>query len=146
MRNNAVEEKIETRINPDDVKRLALQWLQDEIHDNARQKGWWPELEGFDAEAADWEDAQLFRARINFGEKLALIHSEVSEALEATRQKESQQDKHCPAFSNFAIELADAVIRCFDLAGACGIPLGSAIMAKMAANKKRSFRHGNKKY
>lgn len=132
--------------NPENIKRIALMWLQDEIHDAARQKGLWPELDNLDTEKEDSAEIQEMREKINVAEKLALIHLEISEALEADRQPIAKYDEHCPAFSNFAIELADAAIRIFDLAGALGIPLGSAILAKMNANKKREYKHGNKKY
>lgn len=71
------------------------------------------------------------------GTLLALIHSEVSEALEADRKGDSE---------NFAEELADVCIRIFDLCGARGIDLESAIHAKMEKNKGRSYKHGGKAY
>lgn len=67
------------------------------------------------------------------GTKLALIHSEVSEALEADRKGD---------YDNFCEELADVCIRVFDLAGSMGIDLQEAINAKMDRNKERSFKHG----
>ena len=74
--------------------------------------------------------------------KLALIHGEVSEALEAARLPTPQQDKHLSAYSNFAVELADIVIRVFDLAGRFGIPLGEIIYAKVEFNRSREPKHG----
>jgi NTP pyrophosphatase (non-canonical NTP hydrolase) len=118
--------------------------LRDVIHQKARRKGFWPELDGL--VAANEDDQQAINEKVNVGEKIALIHSELSEALEAARQPVALQDKHCPAFSNFSIELADAAIRIFDLAGALGIPLGAAMLAKMKANEKRSHRHGGKRF
>ncbi|POD46268.1 hypothetical protein BKM15_25845 [Pseudomonas syringae pv. syringae] len=71
------------------------------------------------------------------GTLLALIHSEVSEALEADRKGDEE---------NFAEELADVCIRIFDLCGAKDIDLEVAILKKMEKNKSRSYKHGGKAY
>ncbi|MFC4387502.1 MazG nucleotide pyrophosphohydrolase domain-containing protein [Gracilibacillus marinus] len=71
------------------------------------------------------------------GTLLALIHSEVSEALEADRKGDQE---------NFEEELADVCIRIFDLCGSRNIDLEDAIETKMERNKSRSYKHGNKKY
>ena len=71
------------------------------------------------------------------GTLLALIHSEVSEALEADRKGDDE---------NFAEELADVCIRIFDLCGARNIELGAAIEKKMAKNIGREYKHGGKAY
>lgn len=71
------------------------------------------------------------------GTILALVHSEVSEALEADRKGDSE---------NFAEELADVCIRIFDLCGLKGIDLEKAILQKMEHNKHRPFKHGGKAY
>lgn len=71
------------------------------------------------------------------GTLLALVHSEVSKALEADRKGDKE---------NFAEELADTCIRIFDLCGSKGIDLEAAITAKMEKNKGRSYKHGNKQY
>jgi NTP pyrophosphatase (non-canonical NTP hydrolase) len=71
------------------------------------------------------------------GTLLALIHSEVSEALEADRKGDHE---------NFVEELADVCIRIFDLCGSRGIDLETAISKKMERNKMRSYKHGGKAY
>lgn len=71
----------------------------------------------------------------NVGELLALIHSEISEALEGHR-KDLMDDK-LPHRKMIDVELADAVIRIMDLAGARGIPLGTIIFEKLEYNTKR---------
>ncbi len=68
--------------------------------------------------------------------KLCLIHSEISEAMEGHRK--GKQDDHLPDYPMFAVELADAVIRIADLAGAHNFPLGEIIARKMEYNAKRA--------
>jgi NTP pyrophosphatase (non-canonical NTP hydrolase) len=71
------------------------------------------------------------------GTLLALIHSEVSEALEADRKGDAE---------NFVEELADVCIRVFDLCGSREIDLEAAIIKKMEYNKTRTHKHGGKAY
>lgn len=102
-------------------------------HELARSKGWWP---------------QIGRAAIisSIPEKLALIHSEISEALEEYRNGTAyvyEGDNGKP--EGLAVELADAVIRIFDLAGALEIDLEEAIRAKHRYNATRPQRHGGKR-
>jgi len=68
--------------------------------------------------------------------KLCLIHSEISEAMEAHRK--GDMDSHLPNRRGIEVELADAVIRITDLAGALGLDLGGAIVEKMVYNKTRA--------
>lgn len=96
-------------------------------HGMAKEKGWW-----------DGSDH-------NIPEKLCLIHSEVSEALEAYRIGGDLQDWEGVKPDGFAIELADAVIRIADLCGHLGIDLGRAITEKVGYNATRPYRHGGKK-
>lgn len=74
---------------------------------------------------------------VEVGTMLALIHSEVSEALEADRVGDAV---------NFAEELADVCIRIFDMCGLLEIDLDKAIRHKMEKNKARSYKHGGKAY
>ncbi len=87
-------------------------------HLNAVKKGFWA--------ASD-----------NLGEKLALIHSEVSECLEELRKPEPNKDA-------VAEELADVIIRVMDLAGYLDIALISAVLKKMEENKSRPKLHGKR--
>jgi NTP pyrophosphatase (non-canonical NTP hydrolase) len=77
----------------------------------------------------------------NTAAKIALIHSELSEALEADRKGIEADDK-IPEFSGLEAELADTVIRILDLAGRHELRLGEAIVAKMIFNLSRERKHG----
>ena len=67
--------------------------------------------------------------------KLALVHAEVSEALEAYRNHDKE---------NFAEELADVVIRVFDLCAHEGINISEAVQRKHEINLQRPYKHGGK--
>ena len=77
----------------------------------------------------------------NTGEKIALMHSELSEALEADR-KDIEADDKVPEFSGLEAELADTVIRILDFAGHHELRLGEAIIAKTLYNLTRPPKHG----
>lgn len=96
----------------------SISQLIEEAHETAKSKGWHDKP----VETGTW---------------LALIHSEVSEALEADRKGDKE---------NFAEELADVCIRVFDLCGLKGIDLERKIEEKMKFNKSRSYKHGGKAY
>jgi NTP pyrophosphatase (non-canonical NTP hydrolase) len=64
--------------------------------------------------------------------KLALVHSEISEAVEAVRNQDE---------ANFREELADAILRILDIAATCEIDIEEEIEKKMASNEGRSSRN-----
>lgn len=67
--------------------------------------------------------------------KLALVHSEVSEAVEGVRK--GLMDDHLKDRPMAEVELADAIIRAFDLAGHEGWDLAGAIVEKLYYNASR---------
>lgn len=101
----------------------------EKIHAWARGKGFWD----FPIVIESTPDEITKLHALAISNKLALIHSEVSEALEADRKKDSE---------NFKEELADTVIRIMDLAGALKLDLGTAIAEKMKVNEDRPYKHG----
>ncbi|GGF77390.1 hypothetical protein GCM10010912_23090 [Paenibacillus albidus] len=122
----------------------SINELVKEAHENAVNKGWWNEDR-------------------SFGEVIALIHSEASEALEDYRNgkwpDEEWYTKNGEIIRFFSdiegqdatwkpcgipSELADIVIRVFDACGRYGIDLERAILEKMAYNATRPQRHGGK--
>jgi NTP pyrophosphatase (non-canonical NTP hydrolase) len=70
-----------------------------------------------------------------FSNKLALIHSEISEALEGDRK--SLYDTHLPQFEMRGVELADALIRILDLAAAYDIDIAQIMIEKLKYNMRR---------
>jgi NTP pyrophosphatase (non-canonical NTP hydrolase) len=85
------------------------------------------------AKSKGWHDQPR-----EMGTLLALVHGEVSEAMESDRRNEGKE--------RFTEELADVCIRIFDLCGLYGLDLETAILTKMAYNKTRSYKHGGKAY
>lgn len=72
----------------------------------------------------------------NKGELIALMHSELSEALEGVRK--GLPDDHIPNRSAEEVELADTLIRIFDYAGGFGLDLQGAYEEKVAYNQQRA--------
>lgn len=73
--------------------------------------------------------------KVIIGTKMALIHSEISEAFEGFFN--SAKDDHLPTREAAEVELADAFIRIMDLAEKMGFDLMSAINEKQEYNKTR---------
>jgi len=97
----------------------AWEMLATEVHAIAIEHGWW-------------------EASRNDGELIALMHAELSEALEEWRKEDCNNER-------LAEELADCVIRVMDYAIARGLALGDAIETKVASNATRPWRHGGKR-
>jgi NTP pyrophosphatase (non-canonical NTP hydrolase) len=87
-------------------------------HNLAKDKGWW-------------------ETKRNDGELIALMHSELSEALEELRNKDGR--------SNVTKELVDCCIRIFDYCGGRNLNFAQNFAGKMVVNFGRPHRH-NKKF
>lgn len=82
--------------------------------------------------------------------KLALIHSEVSEALEEYRNgditgREIYYNPGSLKPEGFGIELADIIIRVVDLAEMLNIDMTECVQVKMEYNDSRPYKHGGKR-
>lgn len=114
--------------------------LQDVCHSASLNAGWWNHTKtGLDLKRVINEPENPFEellAGALVAQKLCLTHSEVSEAMEGHRK--GLLDDHLPNRQMIEVELADAVIRIFDLAGALNLDLGGAIAEKLAYNAQRA--------
>lgn len=153
---------------------MNIEEMQKAIHETAVSKGWW-EPQVFESLATDGPDGEIaiaipVKMQRTFGDMIALCHSELSEALEAYREKgiDSWQKLKLPTTlvaevgrkeaerlmkedgfeskpEGAFVELADCIIRILDMAGYFNISMEDLILEKMKYNETRSHRHGGKK-
>lgn len=124
-----------TQLSEEDVDiYLGLSGLVHKCHDASTTAGWWTDLEtGADLREELRSNTRLGKALL--AEKLCLIHSEVSEAMEGARK--NLMDDKLPQYSMLITELADAVIRIADLVGVFDEDLGEIVLDKIAFNANR---------
>ena len=103
---------------------MTITEIQNRVHRIALDHGWWD-------------------APRSIGEVLMLVVTELAEAMEAYREGNPESEK-IRGFSRMEEELADVMIRLLDLAENEGFNLEAAVLAKMAYNEDRPYRHGGK--
>lgn len=126
--------------NPTDIQNeeyfaaLGFRKVIEASHWACLRSGWWQDL----------ETGESLIGRRNMGELLALVHSEVSEALQGHRK--NAMDEKLPHRKALEVELADAVIRIADIAGAHNLDVAGAIQEKLRYNATRDdFKIENRK-
>jgi NTP pyrophosphatase (non-canonical NTP hydrolase) len=105
--------------------RCDLAQLSAAVHHTAMKKGFWDE-------------------EPNIPEKLMLIVSELSEALEEYRNKSDLYYEVDGKPEGLGVELADALIRILDLSEWLKLDMGQIIKKKREYNETRPFMHGGK--
>ena len=108
--------------------RAAGEDLQHVCHKAAKQ--WWIDGDGQDVRSYPKKHLMTWIAS-----KLMLSVTELAEGMEGLRK--DKMDDHLSHRKMMEVELADCVIRCFDLAGGLGFDLGGAIEEKLAYNQER---------
>ena len=130
--------------------------LAKKINQGVRDKGFWDSmdssLKGIDFQSAycDTDDMQnainaQYKATKDafIAQKIALIQSELSEALEAMRKGDYTENGYgVGKKDSFADELIDAAVRILDLGGELGIDLDAQLAFKMSYNAQREAKHG----
>lgn len=130
------------------IIRSGIDRLQTAVYHTAFQHGWWDGGEGQ-----------------TFGEKVVLMHSELSEALESYRNREPVLWYKYPGYAGYApaphelrpeikgelgkpegvaAEFADVIIRIMDYCEHADIPLAEALIRKARFNDTREYKHGGK--
>lgn len=106
---------------------MNMDELADEIHATAKDKGFWDHTFALPDNEPDW----LY---VCASDKIALMHSELSEALSALRDED---------WPHVEEELADTIIRILDFCGAFELSIDQALAAKIEINKSRPRLHGH---
>lgn len=117
------------------VERCA-EILTEQCHGLARHSGWWTDLSTGADQSCAYRIPMPEKPPRNIGELLCLVHSEISEAMEGARK--GLMDDKLPSRPMLEVELADAVIRIFDMAGGLRLDLAGAIADKLVYNARRA--------
>ena len=110
-------------LQPNQIE-LLLRPVIDDIHARNRAAGWWTDLD-----TGEPKDR-------NTGELLMLCVSELAEAMEGHRK--GLLDDKLPHRTMLEVELADAVIRIFDMAGGLNLDVAAAVAEKIQYNASRA--------
>ena len=125
----------------------SLREIQDEIGVWSESRGWHnPHIaQLFNRHSVAGEITDLTEVEANaVASKLALVHSEVSEALEALRDRKVYEYFENGKPGGVTTEIADVIIRCLDLLIQLNVDAEAAIAMKMEYNRTRPFKHGGK--
>lgn len=138
--------RLQAEMNKNSVSN-SIQNLVSIVHEQNKEAGWWNDLDTGES----LTNKRGFPFVRNVSELLILVHSEVSEALEGYRK--DLRDTHLPQYDSLTVELADVVIRVFDIAGGLSLNLSEAVRDKLIYNKNRAdhkkenrLKHGGKKF
>ncbi|MDR1338533.1 MAG: hypothetical protein LBK58_00485 [Prevotellaceae bacterium] len=133
----------------------TLNELRDEIHDNAVKHGFYDNVKD-----GCYNTSVRVLEHAFFAQQIALIHSELSEALEADREEKYPTKEGLSIITNpvkveewkslfertikntVPDELADVIIRTIDLCGYLGIDIEKHVELKMRYNELREYKHG----
>lgn len=109
-----------------EVNANSLNMYAQACHQIAVEHGW-------------WDDAR------NFGEMIALMHSELSEAMEEWRDGDIHIGFEGMKPVGVVVELVDTIIRILDTMHYLGADIDTILRRKMRYNEMREYRHGGKR-
>jgi NTP pyrophosphatase (non-canonical NTP hydrolase) len=136
-----------------EMSKAVFKQLVNRAHANSKDKGFWASPDGLDQEdiiLAPGDEAEKEMQTYLMLAKLMLIGTEVSEAAECVRKGEYLATVGAKTGKPVGLmtELADVVIRVFDLAAVVeemtGETLGGAVLYKMEYNESRPKLHGKR--